>query len=319
MDDYPRQLGSGWSLHYDSEKKMPFIHNSEQSITYWTNDEWKLGWCKPPHRFGEESTFLNVFTNEVVSGNHPPLRRKRKRMLVDGVLDVSDSDSDSGGDNKNVTKAPDHPPLKRKQERKERQQHHQHPATHSPTNTNRHSNWFQHFLDQTQTHSLAHLFLENDCQDFNTLKLFQDDDFKQIGIMKKGTRVRILDFLQYLKTSKNSIADSAPVDVPTDVWTKHESKSNPGKFFEFNKSTGEKRWSTHSLTLPLSSSSFSLSPLSGSRSSSSSSSSTCSSSSSSSSTCSSSSSSSSSIGNSSRNSSNTTNKNHQQSKKKRVE
>jgi len=56
------------------------------------------------------------------------------------------------------------------------------------------SNWFEQFLQKTGTEKYRQIFINEECTDATTLKLFTDNDFEQLGI-KKGARIRILEYL----------------------------------------------------------------------------------------------------------------------------
>ena len=65
----------------------------------------------------------------------------------------------------------------------------------SSTTTSSTLSWFEHFLLSTGTEKYRQIFMNEECTDYDTLILFTDRDFDQLGI-KKGARIRVFDFLK---------------------------------------------------------------------------------------------------------------------------
>ena len=55
--------------------------------------------------------------------------------------------------------------------------------------------WFDRFLEQTGCQKYAKLFIDEECVDMQTIKLFDDQSLKGLGVDVKELRVRILKFI----------------------------------------------------------------------------------------------------------------------------
>lgn len=76
-------------------------------------------------------------------------------------------------------------------------------------------NWFDNFITITKTESYRRTFVDEECTDMETLQMFTDSDFSELGI-KKGARIRILKYLKNTSASSSSSGGNltAPPYVP---------------------------------------------------------------------------------------------------------
>ena len=106
----------------------------------------------------------------------------------------------------------------------------------SSSSTSSTSSWFEHFLRSTATEKYRQIFMNEECTDFDTLILFTDHDFDQLGI-KKGARIRVFDFLKSPNAKK-----IPPQRAPPPPQTPLQQQWQPGNTNQTNLYAGAANW-----------------------------------------------------------------------------